>query len=218
MNLVYDGSFSGFISAIKKAIEFKDQFITISKEPTLDENLVVNRDENDRLFFKADEIEKLKILFLSEISGFENIAIGVIRKDQESIKTFFQIRERLFKSIRKFKAFLRFKKIREGFYFAVFEPEFNILEFVGNYFKNKMNFDFIIYDAKREIAFISFNKVVKIEKIKINTDIKDEVENLWKKFHKFISIETRKNEKIQKQKIPLKYRKHMTEFHTEENV
>lgn len=212
MNIVYDGSFEGLLSAIKKALEFKNQHITISKDFKLDENMEIEKNDLDINFFDRDYLEKIKILFLSEIDGFEDVAFGVIKKESNSIRRFYEIKEKFFKVARRYKAFLRFKKIRDNFYLAVFEPEFNVIEYVGEYFKRKMNFDFIIYDVKREIAFMCYNKITKIEKIKIKIDLNDEIEKLWKRFHNAIAIENRRNENIQKQKIPLKYRKHITEF------
>ena len=212
MNLLYDGRFEGLILAIEEALKIKDSHITISKNETLDENLYIESRVPDMSFLNNETLEKIKILYLSEVERFENIALGIVKGDPNSYKLFYEIRSRFFHSIRKFKAFLRFRRISDDLYYAVFEPEFNIIEFVGNYFYKKMDFDFIIYDKKREISFIRKGNDVYLEKIKITLDTDDGIDSLWKVFFNSISIQSRKNTKIQNQKVPLKYRKYMTEF------
>lgn len=218
MNIVYDGSFLGLISALKKAMEFKEEYVTVSKNELLDENIYIETNPADIEYFDKKMVEKLRILYLSEVENLEEVAVGLVKDKPKAERIFDQIRSSFFHSIRRFKAFLRFRKISEGLYCAVFEPEFNIIEFVGAYFFKKMDFDFVIYDKKRRVSFIKKQDKSFIEKMDISFDKDDEVEKLWKSFFNSISIESRRNSKLQKQKVPLKYRKYMSEFTDNERV
>lgn len=210
MNLIYDGSFEGFVTAFIKASQLKEEFITISKEEKLDINVRVDSEKNLQIMDK-ELLKNLKILYLSETEDFENSAVDAFIKNKK--EKFYQIKSAFMKELSSFKRFTRFKKIN-GIYTAVIEPACNIVEMLGDYFFKKMDNEFLIYDKKRKNIYIKKNDR-KIIKKNFNLDLSsttDEFEILWKIFHSSISIKERENPKLQKSKIPIKYRKHMTEF------
>lgn len=121
--------------------------------------------------------------------------------------------------------FLRFKEVGQGVLLAVFKPKNNILTMVAPHFSDRLNNEnFIIYDEGRKTAIIHgqnrehvllpMNDEM-IRQIETMNSKEEEYENLWSAFYDSICIEERKNEKLTRNNLPLRFRDHMTEFQRE---
>jgi len=114
--------------------------------------------------------------------------------------------------------FVRFIELEEGTLYAKVETKFNIVYFLGKHFLKRLNNqNFIIHDIKRELAFIksdSFTGMQSVASFDIPQYSKDEekFQKLWKTFFDSVAIESRRNEKLQSQWVPLIYRVYMNEF------
>jgi probable DNA metabolism protein len=117
----------------------------------------------------------------------------------------------------RFEGFIRFNYIDEKFLYASIEPDNDIVELLGDHFKNRFSKEyFIIHDISREKALIyngfsyeiiSMDKET-YEKLKSHDD---EYANLWKTYFKSTTIEERKNIKLQCRMMPKRYWKHILE-------
>ena len=113
---------------------------------------------------------------------------------------------------------LRFKMLENGILYADLEPEYNIIGLLAPHFENRMsNENFVIHDVKRNIG-VFYNKkewvirdFVLEDNIMIRED-EEEYQELWKAYYKHISIESRKNLKLKKNNMPMKYWKHLVEI------
>ena len=117
----------------------------------------------------------------------------------------------------RFEGFIRFNYIDEKFLYSSIEPDNDILELLGDHFKNRFSREyFIIHDISREKALIyngiSYEIIVMdkdtYEKLKSHDD---EYANLWKAYFKSTTIEERKNLKLQCRMMPKRYWKHILE-------
>jgi len=121
------------------------------------------------------------------------------------------------------KEFVRFERLPSGVYFSRIGPENQVLELIAGYFADRTpDENWIIYDEiHRTAAIYSAQKSFWV----LKTDIADsEIEallvgkesdcytKLWNIFFETIAIEERKNERCQRNHLPLRYRKYMTEF------
>lgn len=115
--------------------------------------------------------------------------------------------------------FVRFKGIGDFFYSAI-EPDNNVLSLISGHFAARLRSEcFILHDLKREIAFF-YNKgesgyapLLKKESECFSKDNRDHFyTELWKEFYETISIVDRKNLKLQKNYMPVRYWKHLTEL------
>lgn len=125
------------------------------------------------------------------------------------------------------KAFIRFQKLSDGTYFEVINPDFNVLPLVVKHFSNRYaDQAWIIYDEKRDYGMF-YNKLVvqeisfafwttKKEANAIAIEQFDQQEmkfdQLWKDYYKSTNIASRKNEKLHRQLVPLRYRRYLNEF------
>lgn len=115
------------------------------------------------------------------------------------------------------KGLLRFKLLDNGIYYAAFEPDHDITELIAPHFSRRLGDQFwIIHDLKRLKAAL-YNKEEWIisdltEKELPPLSAKEiEIQEIWKKYFKHISIKERKNNKLQKSFMPVRYWKHLVE-------
>lgn len=115
------------------------------------------------------------------------------------------------------KGFLRFAVMEGGVQYAPMEPENDILPLIMPHFADRLkSIPFVIHDLLRQKAGVCargtwfITDAEGLTPPKLSPDEKMYRE-LWKSFYKAISIPERKNERLQTQMMPKKYRKHMTE-------
>lgn len=129
----------------------------------------------------------------------------------------YQLQEKVLHEADRMKGFLRFAVMEGGVQYAPMEPENDILALIMPHFADRLkSIPFVIHDMLRHKAGVCNNGTWFIADA---TDLtppplsSDEqlYRSLWKNFYTAISIKERKNEKLQTQMMPKKYRKHMTE-------
>ncbi len=121
------------------------------------------------------------------------------------------------------KEFVRFERLRSGIYYSVIGPENQVLELIAGHFADRFpDMNWVIYDEKHRTAaihsaangeWILKSKVTDTEIDKLREQAGDDMyEELWKVFFHTIAIEERRNYRCQRNLLPLRYRKYMTEF------
>ena len=115
--------------------------------------------------------------------------------------------------------FCRFTETKQGVLYSKIGPNNNVLPLLANHFSDRlMNEQWIIHDEKRKTAAVYDGNDYVI------SDVPDEVsftesgneaeyKRLWHSFFNTIAVESRVNPKLQRQHLPLRYRKYMSEFH-----
>jgi probable DNA metabolism protein len=119
---------------------------------------------------------------------------------------------------------VRFKKIKGDIYYSSINPDHNILTLLAPHFQDRLSDQrWIIHDVKRGLAAIYDKRSWIIRTVYSTpgdpfnyTNIKEasadiDYENLWRLYHKHISIETKRNIKLQKQHMPSRYWFHLPE-------
>lgn len=113
---------------------------------------------------------------------------------------------------------IRFKMLEGDILYSTIEPEYNIIGLLAPHFANRMsNENWAIHDIKRNIGAF-YNKrewIIRDLQIEDNIIIKEdeeEYQQLWKAYYKHISIESRRNLKLKKSNMPMKYWKHLVEI------
>lgn len=152
----------------------------------------------------------LKIAFKNGREVDKNWADDRIRKIKKLSK-------RVSRERHKYLGLLRFRELKGGILYAPFEPEYNVLPIMSSHFASRMkNKRWVIHDKKRGLAVIyKDNEWMVIDgdelpEVKYGEDEKY-YQSLWQKFFENITIENRKNEKLQKNFMPKKYRKYLIE-------
>ena len=127
------------------------------------------------------------------------------------------------------KQFIRFQKAKDGTYLAVVSPDHNVLPIIIDHFQDRFNDQpWLIYDAHRHYGYyydggtvthVTFEDEAampfdlsngKLDASVLSTD--DQLlQNLWRTYFKAICIRERMNPRKQRQDMPRRYWKYMTE-------
>jgi len=113
---------------------------------------------------------------------------------------------------------LRFKMLENEILYAEYEPEYNITGLIAPHFANRIsNENWIIHDIKRNTAAVYNKKEWLIMELELENDLiihedEEEYQQMWKSYYKHISIASKKNLKLKKNNMPMKYWKHLVEM------
>ncbi|MBM7559968.1 TIGR03915 family putative DNA repair protein [Marinitoga litoralis] len=181
----------------------------------------------------------LRNIYLAYLSEIENIEVDIIKYFNLSIKLnenaefyidkdyVLNVKNAIHKVLNethKFKGLLRFRELKDNTLYAPFEPDHNIITLLSSHFKDRLkNENWVIHDLRRNLALVYKNGKIELFEVvnnKQNFYLKEEnlsyLENEYQIFWKnyFISSEIRErlNPKLQRQFMPKRYWKYLTEF------
>ncbi|MGB1226629.1 MAG: TIGR03915 family putative DNA repair protein [Poseidonibacter sp.] len=242
MTLIYDKSFEGFLTLVYKVYyeKLKPTKILRSKpnELFMDELIFINNDEVLSLKvlnalktkFSKQNFQRILNIFMCDTKDFELDLLSYIIlgfKEQKQLQNInntaifniLNIEKELFRHIHKMEGFLRFEELDDGTLYAKMQTKFNVAYFLGKHFFKRLNNQrYIIHDINRKIAFIKNDDFIGIQNIASYEEPKlseheEKFKKLWSQFFKSVSIESRKNDRCQKNQVPLLYRTFMSEFY-----
>jgi len=212
---------------------FTESFRVITDEAKADRVL-----KSLRKKISKQALDMLFISYLSELKGIEILIFHYIQKTlraEKSIETNFadpdvlelsKIYKKVGREEEKIRQFVRFQKTADGLFFAVMDPAYNVLPLTARFFKTRYaDQQWIIYDVRREYGLYYDLKTVETvhfeqlpvapETGQLSTDKLDEYEmafqNLWRDYLKAITIRERRNLKLQRQHLPKRFWKYLTE-------
>lgn len=248
--VVYDGSFDGFLCAVFDVYEYKLTDVEIvplhKHQPSMfAEPHFVNDDprHGERVWKGLEKKLSLEAqkqvyrTFLSEIDGMENKLLQYIQyafASKEAIEedfsnaavlTVFQTAKKVWREKHRMEAFVRFQKTADDLYYAVIEPDYNVLPLVAKHFTERYaDQRWMIYDARRKYGLYYDGEQVQNVQINFSEEasqgkevsaVYDDNEGiyqqLWKQYFKSVNIAARKNTKLHIQHMPRRYWKYLPE-------
>lgn len=240
---IYDGSFEGFLTCMYYFYKTGDRvseiccdeqnmsFLSESKKITT--NLQLSDKVSDAIIEQVshDTLMQIYFAFLSELPGRELHLLDYIRlafkhgdciKHQLTKECVQKVRSMSSKTSRERHRMLGLIRFRsyEKFLYSQIETECFVLPILGGHFQKRMPDEiFVIHDMKRSMALI-YNRstlaLFPMEGLGLPPQRSDDFfEQLWKSYHTHLSIEERKNPKLQSQHMPKKYWNHLTEMKSE---
>ena len=239
-NYYYDGSFDGLLTVIYMAYNDRESNMLRVNAKAEQLILALDDIHIITDFSKAGHVEKaicdkLSQNFLNNIrtcflSSDKNKDIVIVHTVYKALKQGEEILNsldehafyvnKLVKQVlnerHKYLGVLRFKEMKDGTMFSTIEPKNNVLPILIYHFKNRMKREkFAIFDKGRKmIAYYDTKKVeiFIVKSLEIEwSDEEIEYSELWKTFHKSISIKERENKKLQQSNLPKYYWKHLIE-------
>lgn len=251
MYYLFDGTYLGFLSCVFESFERKEfniiplmqedyQIALFAETRTIvtDDRkaLRVQRGLQERLgkaeamdFYRAFLSEDRKAWLASFFILRQIFSRGVdIRQHygNDHVLYFSQILKKVSRERHRMKAFIRFSKSSDGLFFALIEPDFNVLPLISNFFRKRYaDMPWLIYDIKRKYGLLFDTKQVgevrlsleeaqsaAIPAVAITMDERDELfQRLWKQYYTSTNIEARKNMKLHLQHVPRRYWKYLVE-------
>jgi probable DNA metabolism protein len=238
---LYDNSFEGFLTALSLALE-RGEECAIARAAGAEAGLFsefVNagvdsqRAAAARALFErrgsAESWHHARYAFLSEAPGAEDAVLAYARLLLERgraaddlladsrVKKVHDLSAAVGGEAHRFKGFVRFTELADKALYARIEPDHNILPLLTGHFRARLGeLNWVIHDARRNSAALYFKGKLlyaPLEAARLREDAKEaEVRELWRHFFKTAAIKERINPKLQRQNVPLKYRKNLTEF------
>lgn len=251
--IVYDGSFEGFLCAVFDVYEYKFTDVELvpahKHQPSMfAEPHFVNDDpaHSERVWKGLEKKLTLEAqkgvyrAFLSETDGIENKLLQYIQYafaskevmeedfSNAAVLTVFQTAKKVWREKHRMEAFVRFQKTADDLYYAIIEPDYNVLPLIAKHFAERYaDQRWMIYDARRKYGIYFDGASVQNVQIKFSDSVGegkslapvyDEEEaiyqQLWKQYFKSTNIAARKNTKLHIQHMPRRYWKFLPEKHT----
>ena len=249
----YDGSFDGLLSAIFDIYERKIQSPDIRIYGTSDRSLFHSVFESSPTLEKANRVntklrqslstETLKAVYASFLSGndgIENVIYEFVRyilagkvgadKDYSngSVLAIHQISRQVYRERHRMEAFIRFRLTGDGLYYALIEPDFDVIPLLLKHFETRYADQcWLIYDTRRNYG-VYFNKqeteevvmdVKHLTRLHHNQPLNDGIlhqdellfQKLWRHYFDSVNIKARKNTRLHVQHMPRRYWKYLTE-------
>lgn len=243
--IAYDKTFDGFLSAVFDIYEYKFSEIKFSNaDPSLfgtvhcvtTDEVKVTRVWNG-IVKRVSNVGATQLYhtFLSEQSGVEDLLFRYIRYafgsttpvshnfSHEAVLAVTQIAKKVHREKHRMEAFVRFKLTKDQLYYAVVEPDFDVLPLIVNHFKKRYaDQRWMIYDVKRkygiyydlkdvmnitlDIGGMSMSSLEAIE-----DDNEPFFQQMWQNYFRSVNIPSRKNMKLHIQHMPTRYWKFLPE-------
>ena len=239
-NYYYDGSFDGLLTVIYVAYNDRESNTLRVSAKTGQLILALDDIHVITDFSKARRVEKsiceklsqnflnnIRTCFLSNDKNKDTVIIHTVYKalkqGEEILNSLDEhafYMNKLVKQVlnerHKYLGLLRFKEMKDGTMFSTIEPKNNVLPILISHFKKRMKREKIaIFDKGRKMIVYYDGKKAEIffvESLEIEwSDEEIEYSELWKTFHKSISIKERENKKLQQSNIPKYYWKYLIE-------
>lgn len=248
--IVYSGSFEGFLCAVFDVYEYKLTGVTIvpshKHQPSLfAEPHIVNEDlrHSDRVWKGLQKKlthgaqDQLHRAFLSELDGIENTLLQYIQYvfasdafleedyGHPAVLAVVQTAKKVWREKHRMEAFVRFQRTADELYYAIIEPDYNVLPLVAEHFKTRYQDQrWMIYDGRRRYGLYFDLDTVSTVQIQFSettldgkdvSPVYDETEvlyqQLWKQYFKSVNIAARKNTKLHIRHMPRRYWKYLPE-------
>ncbi len=248
--IIYNGSFENFFTAVFEMYEYKINDADIQREGFANASLFCNAhivQENKEKALRVIKKLQQKIsvrafnnlfrTFLSELPGIENVMLRYIQyalKENLTIENDYsnadvlmvhQTARKVDREKHRMKAFIRFQKTKDELYYAIVQPDFNVLPLISKYFEERYaDQRWLIYDVRRKYGLYYDLKTVEDVKINfaenindktslqtIHDDKEDLYQILWQTYFDSVNIKARKNMKLHIQHMPKRYWKYLIE-------
>ena len=145
------------------------------------------------------------------------------------MQTLISIDRHVENEIHHFKEFLRFQELENGALFGRINPRNAILPFLADHFQDRFSMEdwmiadtvhrtVLIHRKNQECICASMEEVEFDDLDLVFSEEEESMQKLWKLFVDTIAIQQRVNPKLQRQLLPLRFRKYMNEFHEGQEV
>jgi probable DNA metabolism protein len=249
-SVLYDGSWEGFMCAVFDVYEYKFTDADICPQQRFNGHLFgdvhqarMEKRNGERVWKGLQRIlsrDACEALFRTFLSGLDDMeahmlqyiryafaAGGAMETDFGNAAVLYvvQTARKVWREKHRMEAFVRFQKTTDELYYALIEPDYNVLPIIEQHFQERYaDQRWLIYDARRKYGIYYDGKTVQQVKIAFNDaaqsghDIAHAYEQaepmyqaLWQQYFKSVNIAARKNTKLHLQHMPRRYWKNMTE-------
>ncbi len=250
--MLFDGSWTGLLTAVFEAFERKILKIRLVSQEHYAENifdipiliesqtkkaervwkgLLKRMDSTSRKHFfytyLSEQPEAFQHLLDYAIYIFSNKENATKNYGHPDVLAISQIAKNVSRESHRMKAFIRFERWNDMTYFALIQPDFNVIPVIAKHFKDRYaDQKWIIYDKKRHYGiFYDLHSIIEVNfdfvdqqyqsaslvKSVEKDPLQEKYELLWKDYFKSTNIQERKNMKLHIRHVPKRYWRFLTE-------
>jgi probable DNA metabolism protein len=250
MTFTFDGSYEGLLSAVFESYRLKiipEHIIPVEQwqASLFDEPVFVATRPDwaqrvERGLKKKCSATTTQLLyrsFLSEQEGIADLIYDFIKKairnsadittnyGDDTVLQLHQINKKISREVHRMHAFVRFQCTSDNIYYAVIEPDFNVIPLLSVHFEKRYPAQqWLIYDSARHYGI--FYDLLKTEYITFADDYhlsfrqleakrlaesEPDYQIMWKSYFDSVNISERKNPKLHLQHVPRRYWKYLSE-------
>ena len=252
-SVIYDGTFDGFLCAVFDVFYYKYTEVDICPATKFGGNIFgkvhtvhTTKAHGERLWnglqkkLTKEAQGQLYKTFLSELPGIENSLLHYIQylystdqfieKDYShpAIITITQTAKKVWREKHRMEAFVRFQKTGDELFYAIIEPDYNVLPLISDHFKTRYaDQRWLIYDGKRNYGI--YYDLTDVSDVQLNfsdatgggkdvsavyNESEEMYQHLWQQYFKSVNIAARKNTKLHIQHMPRRYWRYLPEKKT----
>ena len=245
--VLYDGTFEGLLTAVFEVYEYKMAAPQIKRSDVADGSLFgdvhlvqTNSDKAKRVLAKLEhKISKGALTqfyksFLSELPGIDDVLfryVQYVMSSKHGVENDYghpdvlmvqQLSKKVSRERHRMTAFVRFQLTKDGLYYALIQPDCNVLPLITTHFRERYaDQKWLIYDSRRKYGLyydlqdvtevtIDFNDRSNEEK-NVYDEKEDLYQELWKHYFDNVNIKARKNMKLHIQHVPKRYWRYLVE-------
>jgi len=171
----------------------------------------------------SKNLNKANCIYRTVVQGLASGSQGFIMQklQDRDICRVFEMSRNIGNEAHHYLGFVRFRELKKRVMFSEICPDNQVLPLIGEHFADRFPTEhFLIYDKRHQvfIAHEAYKQWVLVAGESLNREMVDAwseeeqgFQDLWKGFCKTIGIEERRNTRLQKQFLPLKFRRFLTE-------
>jgi len=140
------------------------------------------------------------------------------RLHEEAVLSVHQISRKVTFECHRFNGLIRFARLEPDIYYARYAPDHNITILLAPHFAKRLaDQNWVIHDTKRDVAAVYNRKKWLLtdawpEVPPLPDESERALQDIWKEYYRSISIAERKNLRLQKNMMPARYWKNLTEL------
>lgn len=250
VTVVYDGSFEGLLTAVFEIYEYKLEEVQFERQPAYNlsafhrlHTVHTNSTKAARVWESLvrrnslDAAHAVYHTFLSEQPHIDRVLFKYLQYafsqnkpiesdySHPSVIQVIQTDRKVRRERHRMEAFIRFQLTGDGLYYAIAEPDFNVLPLISRHFEKRYaDQRWLIYDGKRKYGIYYDLKEVNTVQLQFSANaqqhglhdaIYDAAETLyqqlWQRYFNSVNIQARKNTKLHLQHMPRRYWRYLPE-------
>ncbi|GGH78314.1 putative DNA metabolism protein [Filimonas zeae] len=247
--LLFDGSFPGLLTAIFEVYEYKlndVRLATADSNPVLfgeQREVVTDASKAKRVWqgigncISGEARHQLYQAYLSELDTMPQTLLAYfqyaffkqtnVHEDfsHPAVLTVHQTVRKVYREKHRMEAFVRFSETTDGLFYAVVEPDFDVLPLIAEHFEKRYaDQRWVIYDCRRKYGIFYDLSSVQVVEMNFSPDMlqgKDAsaawnekeagFQHLWQQYFNSVNIASRKNTALHIRHMPLRYWKYLPE-------
>ncbi|MCB6993351.1 TIGR03915 family putative DNA repair protein [bacterium 210820-DFI.6.37] len=242
VDYLYDGTFEGLLTCIyhhyytEKASgifhreEYQSTMLGGFMEVETDEKWAVTVYEAIQKKISPYDLKRIYKVFMSDTERKECRILNYVRLGfvkGPSIRLMHgdpivypvqQAEQKVNAEVHRLKGLIRFSELEDRILYSPIEPDHDVIEFLAEHFSDRFkNEPFIIHDVKRSKALVAYQGswyisfFTKENLLPLSEEERD-YRRLWKQYFETMAIRERINPRCQKNMMPVRYWKNLTEF------